>query len=147
MKNNLLILLKVWLLLFFVYLIFRIFIYFFGEQRLYMLILCPILFNGYYVIKNGIKRSDITLYKIKNDQVKNNGFVAFVWLVFCIFVLVFWIVVKWNRSNDFCTSMEFGNIYIVFWAIAIIQRGYNDQKIQGSTSLQIFIGQTVVFVM
>lgn len=110
MKNNLLILLKVWLLLFFVYLIFRIFIYFFGEQRLYMLILCPILFNGYYVIKNGIKRSDITLYKIKNDQVKNNGFVAFVWLVFCTFVLVFWIVVKWNRSNDFCTSMEFGNI-------------------------------------
>jgi len=88
MKNNLLILLKVWLLLFFVYLIFRIFIYFFGEQRLYMLILCPILFNGYYVIKNGI------LYKIKNDQVKNNGFVAFVWFVFCIFVLVFWIVVK-----------------------------------------------------
>ena len=147
MKNNLLILLKVWLLLFFVYLIFRIFIYFFGEQRLYMLILCPILFNGYYVIKNGIKRSDITLYKIKNDQVKNNGFVAFVWLVFCTFVLVFWVVVKWNRSNDFCTSMEFGNIYIVFWAIAIIQRGYNDQKIQGSTSLQIFIGQTVVFVM
>ena len=57
MKNNLLILLKVWLLLFFVYLIFRIFIYFFGEQRIYMLILCPILFNGYYVIKNGIKRS------------------------------------------------------------------------------------------
>lgn len=82
MKNNLLILLKVWLLLFFVYLIFRIFIYFFGEQRLYMLILCPILFNGYYVIKNGIKRSDITLYKIK--------------------------------TVDFCTSMEFGNIYIVF---------------------------------
>ena len=140
-------LLKVWLLLFFVYLIFRIFIYFFGEQRLYMLILCPILFNGYYVIKNGIKRSDITLYKIKNDQVKNNGFVAFVWLVFCTFVLVFWIVVKWNKSNDFCTSMEFGNIYIVFWAIAIIQRGYNDQKIQGSTSLQIFIGQAVVFVI
>lgn len=94
MKNNLLILLKVWLLLFFVYFLFKIFIYFFGEQRLYMLILCPILFNGYYVIKNGIKRSDITLYKIKNDQVKNNGFVAFVWLVFCIFVLVFWIVVK-----------------------------------------------------
>ena len=89
MKNNLLILLKVWLLLFFVYLVFRIFIYFFGEQGLYMLILCPILFNGYYVIKNGIKRSDITLYKIKNDQVKNNGFVAFVWLVFCTFVLVF----------------------------------------------------------
>ena len=46
------------------------------------------------MIKNGIKRSDITLYKIKNDQVKNNGFVAFVWLVFCTFVLVFWIVVK-----------------------------------------------------
>lgn len=41
-----------------------------------MLILCPILFNGYYVIKNGIKRSDITLHKIKNDKVKNNGFVA-----------------------------------------------------------------------
>lgn len=67
MKNNLLILLKVWLLLFFVYLIFRIFIYFFSEQRLYMLILRPILFNGYYLIKNDIKRSDITLYKIKND--------------------------------------------------------------------------------
>ena len=94
MKNNLLILLKVWLLLFFVYLIFRIFIYFFGEPRIYVLILCPILFNGYYVIKNGIKRSDITLYKIKNDQVKNNGFVALIWLIFCIFVLVFWMVVK-----------------------------------------------------
>ena len=94
MKNNLLVILRVLLILFFVYFLFKIFIYFFGEQRLYMLILCPILFNGYYVIKNGIKRSDITLYKIKNDQVKNNGFVAFVWLAFCIFVLVFWIVVK-----------------------------------------------------
>ena len=94
MKNNLLAILRVLVILFFIYFLFKIFIYFFGEQRIYMLILCPILFNGYYVIKNGIKRSDITLYKIKNDQVKNNGFLALLWLVFCTFVLVFWIVVK-----------------------------------------------------
>lgn len=86
--------LRVLLLLFFVYFFFKIFIYFFGEERIYMLILYPILFNGYYVIKNGIKRSDITLHKIKNDKVKNNGFVALLWLIFCIFILVFWMVVK-----------------------------------------------------
>ena len=74
-----------------------------------MLILCPILFNGYYVIKNGIKRSDITLYKIKNDQVKIMDLQHLYGLFFVLLYQCFgWLLSKISQM-----------IFILAWNLAI----------------------------
>lgn len=94
MKNNLLSCLIVVSILFVFAILFKTASNIFGKSWINILFIFPIVYNGYYIVKNGINKDDFKFCKIKNENVETNGGVALIWFLFSLLIWTIWIILN-----------------------------------------------------